>query len=198
RGKEHAAAVLRQDQALHGPAHRLHARRRRADPDAQGEAEGRLAEVQGRDRGALPLTGTPGLLAGKVAMITGASRGLGRAIAVALADAGADVALAARSKAALEETAHLAAPAGRRTLVAPTDVSSYAEVDALVQRTIRELGRLDIVVNNSGVAKVAPLVEMTSDDWRFMLDVNMTGVFNGCWAAGAHLIATKSCHVITG
>jgi NAD(P)-dependent dehydrogenase (short-subunit alcohol dehydrogenase family) len=129
-------------------------------------------------------------------MITGASRGLGRAIAMALAEAGADVALAARSKAALEETAHLAAPGGRRALVVPTDVSSYAEVDALVQRTIRELGRLDIVVNNSGVAKVAPLVEMTPEDWRFMLDVNLTGVFNGCRAAAPHLIAQKSGKVI--
>ena len=78
----------------------------------------------------------------------------------------------------------------------PTDVSSYAEVDALVQRTIRELGRLDIVVNNSGVAKVAPLVEMTPEDWRFMLDVNLTGVFNGCRAAGPHLITQKSGKVI--
>jgi 2-deoxy-D-gluconate 3-dehydrogenase len=129
-------------------------------------------------------------------MITGASRGLGRAIAVALAEAGADVALAARSKAALEETAHLAAPGGRRTLVAPTDVSSYAEVEALVQRTIRELGRLDIVVNNSGVARVAPLAEMSPEDWRFMLDVNLTGVFNGCRAAAPHLIAQKSGKVI--
>jgi 2-deoxy-D-gluconate 3-dehydrogenase len=129
-------------------------------------------------------------------MITGASRGLGRAIALALAGAGADVVLAARSKAALEETAHLAAPFGRRTLVAPTDVASYTAVNALVQRTIRELGRLDIVVNNSGVAKVAPLVEMTPEDWRFMLDVNLTGVFNGCRAAAPHLIAQKSGKVI--
>ena len=129
-------------------------------------------------------------------MITGASRGLGRAIAVALADAGADVALAARSKAALEETAHLAARAGRRAVVAPTDVARYAEVDTLVQRTVRELGRLDIVVNNSGVARVAPLVEMTPEDWRFMLDVNLTGVFNGCRAAAPHLIAQKSGKVI--
>jgi len=80
--------------------------------------------------------------------------------------------------------------------VAPADVSSYAEVDALVQRTIRELGRLDIVVNNSGVAKVAPLIEMTPEDWRFMLDVNLTGVFNGCRAAAPHLIAQKSGKVI--
>ncbi len=129
-------------------------------------------------------------------MITGASRGLGRAIAVALAEAGADVALAARSKAALEETAHLAAPTGCRALVVPTDVSSYAEVDGLVQQILRELGRLDVVVNNSGVAKVAPLVEMTPEDWRFMLDVNLTGVFNGCRAAAPHLIAQKSGKVI--
>jgi len=129
-------------------------------------------------------------------VITGASRGLGRAIAVALADAGADVALAARSKAALEETAHLAARAGRRAVVAPTDVARYAEVDTLVQRTVRELGRLDIVVNNAGVARVAPLAEMTPEDWRFMLDVNLTGVFNGCRAAAPHLIAQKSGKVI--
>jgi len=129
-------------------------------------------------------------------VITGASRGLGRAIAVALADAGADVALAARSKSALEETAHLAARAGRRAVVAPTDVARYAEVDTLVQRTVRELGRLDIVVNNSGVARVAPLAEMTPEDWRFMLDVNLTGVFNGCRAAAPHLIAQKSGKVI--
>jgi NAD(P)-dependent dehydrogenase (short-subunit alcohol dehydrogenase family) len=65
-----------------------------------------------------------------------------------------------------------------------------------VHRTLGELGRLDIVVNNSGVAKVAPLVEMTPDDWRFMVDVNLTGVFNGCRAAAPHLIAQKSGKVI--
>ena len=115
---------------------------------------------------------------------------------MALAGAGADVALAARSKDALEETARLAGAGGRRTLIVPTDVSSYAEVEALVHRTLGELGRLDIVVNNSGVAKVAPLVEMTPDDWRFMVDVNLTGVFNGCRAAAPHLIAQKSGKVI--
>jgi len=115
---------------------------------------------------------------------------------VALAAAGADLALAARSKEALEETAQLAVRGGRRAFVAPTDVASYADVDALVQRTIRELGRLDIIVNNSGVARVAPLVEMTPEDWRLMLDVNLTGVFNGCRAAAPYLIAQKSGKVI--
>jgi NAD(P)-dependent dehydrogenase (short-subunit alcohol dehydrogenase family) len=135
-------------------------------------------------------------LAGKAAVVTGASRGLGRAIAVALAEAGADVALAARSKHDLEETARLVERAGRRAVVVPVDVASYAEVEALMGRTVRELGRLDVLVNNAGVARVAPLAEMTSEDWRFMLDVNLTGVFNGCRAAAPHLIAQKSGKVI--
>jgi 2-deoxy-D-gluconate 3-dehydrogenase len=135
-------------------------------------------------------------LAGRVAVVTGASRGLGRAIALALAEAGADVALAARAKRDLEDTGALVERAGRRALVAPTDVASYAEVEALMGRAVRELGRLDIVVNNAGVAKVAPLAEMTPDDWRFMVDANLTGVFNGCRAAAPHLIAQKSGKVI--
>ena len=135
-------------------------------------------------------------LDGRVAIVTGASRGLGRAIALAYAGAGADVVLAARSKPDLEETAHRVGTAGRRALVVPTDVSVYAEVEALVRRTVGELGRLDILVNNSGVAKVAPLADMSADDWRFMLDVNLTGVFNGCRAAAPHLIAQKRGKVI--
>ena len=124
-----------------------------------------------------------------MAVVTGASRGLGRAIAVALAGAGADVALAARSKADLEETGLAVEAAGARTLTLPTDVTSYAEVEALMARTMAALGRLDIVVNNAGVARVAPLAELSPDDWRRMLEVNLTGVFNGCRAAAPHLIA---------
>ena len=136
------------------------------------------------------------MLAGNVAVVTGASRGLGRAIAQALAEAGADVALAARSKKDLEDTARQVQERGRRALVVPTDVASYAEVEALMQRTVRGLGRLDIVVNNAGVAKVAPLAEMTPEDWRLTVDVNLTGVFNSCRAAAPHLIAQKSGKVI--
>src|SRR5712692_1927736 len=102
----------------------------------------------------------------KVAVVTGASRGLGRAIAIALADAGADVSLAARSKVDLEETAHAVERHGVRALVRPTDVSQYAQVESLVEETVSALGRLDIVVNNSGIAKVTPFAEATPDDWR--------------------------------
>jgi 2-deoxy-D-gluconate 3-dehydrogenase len=135
-------------------------------------------------------------LAGKVAVVTGASRGLGRAMALALAEAGADVALAARSKPDLEETAHRVEATGRRALVVPTDVTSYPAVEALMRAAVSTLGRLDVVVNNSGVARVKPLVEWTPEEWRALLDVNLGGVFSGCRAAAPHLIAQRSGKVI--
>jgi NAD(P)-dependent dehydrogenase (short-subunit alcohol dehydrogenase family) len=135
-------------------------------------------------------------LAGRVAVVTGASRGLGRAMALALAEAGADVALAARSKPDLEETAHLVERAGRRALVVPTDVTSYPAVEALVQSTIGALGGLHVVVNNSGVARVKPFTEWAADEWRTLFDVNLGGVLNGCRAAAAHLIAQRAGKVI--
>ena len=131
-----------------------------------------------------------------MAVVTGASRGLGRAIAVAFAAAGAHVALAARSRPDLEETARQVEVHGVKALVAPTDVSRYDQVQALMQRAVGTLGRLDIVVNNSGVAKVVPLAEATPEDWRAIIDVNLTGVFNGCRAAAQHLIGQRSGKII--
>ncbi|MBI2543855.1 MAG: SDR family oxidoreductase [Candidatus Rokubacteria bacterium] len=135
-------------------------------------------------------------LDGRVAVVTGASRGLGRAMALALAEAGADLALAGRSKPDLEETAHQVERMGRRALVVPTDVRVLAEVEALVARALADLGRLDILVNNSGVAHVAPLAEMPPQEWERMLDTNLTGVFNGCRAAAPHFLAAKRGKVI--
>ena len=104
--------------------------------------------------------------------------------------------LAARSKPDLEETGHLVERAGRRALVVPTDVTSYRAVEALMQSAVTGLGRLDVVVNNSGLARVAPLVEWTPEEWRALIDVNLGGVFNGCRAAAAYLIAQRSGKVI--
>jgi 2-deoxy-D-gluconate 3-dehydrogenase len=78
---------------------------------------------------------------------------------------------------------------GVRALVVPTDVTRYEDVDALVQRTIATLGGLDVLVNNSGIARTVPLAEASAEDWRAIVDVNLTGVFNGCRAAAAHFIA---------
>jgi 2-deoxy-D-gluconate 3-dehydrogenase len=135
-------------------------------------------------------------LDGRIAIVTGASRGLGRAMAVALAEAGADVALAARSQPDLEETARLVAATGRRALAVATDVTVYAQVEALVERTLTELGGLHVVVNNSGIARVAPLAQMPPEDFRAVLEVNLIGAFNGCRAAAAHLIAQKSGKIV--
>jgi 2-deoxy-D-gluconate 3-dehydrogenase len=106
------------------------------------------------------------------------------------------VALAGRSKPDLEETARQVEAAGGRALVVPTDVTRYAEVEALMDSARRELGGLDIVVNNAGIAGVKPLAEATPEDWRAVLDVNLTGVFNGCRAAAPHLLAQRRGKVI--
>ncbi len=148
-----------------------------------------MSASKGKERQALDLEG-------RVAIVTGASRGLGRAMALALAGAGADVAVAARSTVDLEETAHQVEQLGRRALVVPTDVSVYARVEMLVKRTVAELGGLHILVNNSGIARVTPLAEMSPEEFARTLQVNLVGVFNGCRAAAAHLIAQKSGKVI--
>jgi len=81
-------------------------------------------------------------------------------------------------------------------VVVPTDVSSYPAVDALMKTAIEQLGGLDIVVNNSGIVRPKPLAETSPEDWHAVLDVNLTGVFYGCRAAAAHLIARRSGKVI--
>ena len=131
-----------------------------------------------------------------MAVITGASRGLGRAIAVALAVAGASVALAARSKPDLEETARLVGAAGARALVVPTDVARYVAVEALMKAAVDMWGRLDVVVNNSGIARAKPFAETSPEDWQAVLDVNLTGVFNGCRAAAPYFLGQGSGKVI--
>jgi 2-deoxy-D-gluconate 3-dehydrogenase len=135
-------------------------------------------------------------LDGRAAIVTGASRGLGRAMALALAGAGADVALAARAVPELEETARAIEKLGRRAIVVPTDVTVYSQVETLVERAAEALGRLDIVVNNSGIATVTPAAEMPPEDFRRTIEVNLVGVFNGCRAAAGRLIAQKSGKII--
>ena len=117
-------------------------------------------------------------------------------MAVALAEAGADVSLAARAKPDLEETARQVECCGTRALVLPTDVADYASVERLMGQTVLALGRLDIVVNNSGIAKVAPVAEASLDDWQAILGVNLSGVFHGCKAAAPYLIRQGSGKII--
>lgn len=116
-------------------------------------------------------------LDGKVAVVTGASAGLGVAIAEALAEAGADVALGARRVDGLEKTRALVESAGRRAITVATDISDQAQCERLVETTVAELGRVDVLVNNAGIGTATPALKETAEDFRKVLDVNVCGTF---------------------
>ena len=121
-------------------------------------------------------------LAGQVALVTGAGRGIGRAIAATLAREGAAVALAARSAAELEAVAREIQQAGGRALAMPTDVRHESAVEALARRVLGEWQRVDVLVNAAGVATFAPLTDSKLDDWDQMLAVNLRGAVLCCRA----------------
>ena len=113
----------------------------------------------------------------KVAIVTGASSGIGRGIAEAFAAEGAKTVIAARRKAVLDEMAAAIRAAGGEVLAAPTDVTKEAEVAALFAKTREAYGRVDIVVNNAGVAAGRPIDEMTLEYWNDVIAVNLTAAF---------------------
>jgi NAD(P)-dependent dehydrogenase (short-subunit alcohol dehydrogenase family) len=118
----------------------------------------------------------------RVAIVTGASSGLGVAFAQALAEAGADVVLGARRVDRLEETARLVRDAGRRVLAVATDVSEPAQCQALVDAAMAEFGRVDVLVNNAGVGTAVPATHETPEQFRSVIDVNLNGCY---WMAQA-------------
>jgi NAD(P)-dependent dehydrogenase (short-subunit alcohol dehydrogenase family) len=127
-------------------------------------------------------------LTGKKAFVTGASRGIGRIIAVALAAAGADVAIAARSQDGLAETAREVTDLGRKAFVFPLDVTRRDDVTATVQEAIRLLGQLDVVVNNAGGTNFAvPFLDMRISGWEKVMRLNLDSTIYVCQAVGAHM-----------
>jgi len=121
-------------------------------------------------------------LADRVAIVTGAGRGIGRAVAQALAREGAAVALAARTRAEVAAVAEAIRTAGGRALAVPTDVSQDAQVEALVDETVGQLGPVDILVNAAGVAAFGPVAGAKPEDWDAMLAVNLRAVMVCCRA----------------
>ena len=115
-------------------------------------------------------------LSGRVAAVTGATSGIGEATALALVGAGAAVALAGRREDRLEALAERIEGAGGRALAVPTDVSDEAQARALVERTVSELGGLNILVNNAGVMLLGPVQDADLEEWRTMVNANVFGV----------------------
>jgi 2-deoxy-D-gluconate 3-dehydrogenase len=125
-------------------------------------------------------------LTGKVAVVTGANTGIGQGLAIALAEAGADLALVGRSPA--DETAEKVSAAGRRATLIRADLSTIAPVQEVVDRTIDELGRLDILVNNAGIIRRADALDFSEEDWDAVIDTNLKSVFFLSQAAVRYMV----------
>ena len=136
-------------------------------------------------------------LKGRTAIVTGGGRGIGRYIALRFAAEGAAVTLAATGVEALEATAKEIRAAGGRVLAVPTDVADENAVAALVKRSMSEFGRLDVLVNNSGIAgPTGPATELKLADWQRTLDVNLTGALLCAKHAAPHMITRRAGRVI--
>ncbi|WP_294392289.1 2-dehydro-3-deoxy-D-gluconate 5-dehydrogenase KduD [uncultured Sphingomonas sp.] len=133
-------------------------------------------------------------LTGKVAVVTGANTGIGQAIALALAGAGADVACVGRTPAV--DTVAQARALGRRAEVISADLSSIEPVGRVVDEAVDRLGGLDILVNNAGIIRRADAVDFTEADWDAVIDTNLKSVFFLCQAAGRHMIAAGAGKII--
>ncbi|MER9061012.1 SDR family NAD(P)-dependent oxidoreductase [Mesorhizobium sp. M0698] len=141
------------------------------------------------------MTAVSSALAGKVALVTGASSGIGEATAVALAAAGAKVAIAARRADRLEALAARIEKAGGTALRIEADVTSNDDVTAMVDKVVAEWSRLDILVNNAGVMLLSPAAEAMLDDWRRMVELNLLALMGVTKAALPHLRAAKG-HIV--
>ncbi|MEM3086861.1 MAG: SDR family NAD(P)-dependent oxidoreductase [Halobacteria archaeon] len=135
-------------------------------------------------------------LDGKSALVTGGGRGIGRAVALALAEAGADVAVCARTPKQVEAVAGEVRQRGRRSLPLACDVRKAADVEATVARTVQEFGQLDILVNNAGILFNNWLMDTTERTWHDVIDTNLTSAFLFCKFAGKHMIPRKSGSVV--
>lgn len=135
-------------------------------------------------------------LSDKVAIVTGASQGIGQAIAIALAQWGARVTLAARNLERLQETARQVEAVGGVACVVATDVTCAEQIQTMVDTTLEQFGRIDVLVNNAGIILQRPFLELSEDDWQQVIDTNLTGIFLCCQRAGRYFVTQQGGKII--
>ena len=127
-------------------------------------------------------------LDGKIAVVIGGTSGLGRAISLGLAEAGADVVASARRQQQVDETAAEIEKLGRKTLRLASDIQDRASLERLLAETVARFGKVDILVNSAGKIKRAPTLTFPEDEWRDIIDTNLTGTLRACQVFGAHML----------
>ena len=135
-------------------------------------------------------------LTGKIALVTGASRGLGKHFSLALARAGADVAITSRTLASLDDTARDIAALGRRVLPVALDVRDHASIESCVAATHAHFGRTDILINNAGCNIRKPALAVTWEDWNTILDTNLRGPFFVAQAVARHMVGAGGGRIV--
>jgi 2-deoxy-D-gluconate 3-dehydrogenase len=135
-------------------------------------------------------------LTDQVALVTGAGNGIGRAIAVAFARAGAAVAVAGRNPQTLAEVAGRIEAAGRRSLTCVVDMRDIPQVRGMVRRVVETFGHLDVLVNNAGLTNRAPSLEVTEEAWDAVMGTNLRGLFFCCQEAARHMIPRRRGKII--
>ncbi len=135
-------------------------------------------------------------LDGKVAVVTGSGKGIGKAMALGLADAGADLVIVARTNADIEQTVADIEAKGRRAIGISTDVKNKDDIQKMVEETLSKLGKIDILVNNAGMNIRTSALEVTEEEWELIIQTNMKSVFFASQAVGKYMVEQKSGSII--
>jgi len=135
-------------------------------------------------------------LAGKVALVTGAAQGIGKAVALLLAQNGADIAVSDVNFEKAEETAKEIQALGRRAMAIKVDVAKLDDVEKMVEATLSQFGQINILINNAGIARDKLILRMTEEDWDAVLNINLKGTFNCTKAVVRHMSKQKSGKIV--
>ena len=135
-------------------------------------------------------------LTNRVAIVTGASKGLGRAMAIGMADAGADIVLVSRTLKDLEVVAEEIRAKGRKALSVPADVSKSGDIEQMVKEAMDKFGKIDVLVNNTGISGDKPVLKMEEEYWDYVMSVNLKAPFLCSKAVGAEMVKRKKGKII--